>query len=698
MIFSLLPLGTVSIAPDVLVKHFETIFFTPDEPLSLVDPLWAFNFTSSDTTFTDAELVEALSKLNGKAAPGPGMIPSRVIKEVFESNVTRAPLLALMNRCFVSGTVPSSWGESEVFILYKGKGPRDDPNNYRGINLINDFCRVYERLLEGRLARWVLQDNPQGKMQFGFRSGVGTVDAHLLLSTVAKAITRVHGKLCYSCYVDLQKAFPSVYRSKAIESLQLAGAPGNTVRALASSWSMNSCRLRINTYLSRPIMINRGVKEGGINSPTVFSVIYARALGSLGVAELPRNLSDLDLSKVYYFAFADDLALFSANLSRVGVVLRKLEATLPQYGMSVNVAKTVWMPFLPISTRYRVEEPRDFSIRLNREYLSCVDEFKYLGFIINSFLSPKDHIRQKKDSMFVAARSMGRLLRNLQITNVKSIRSYFHSLVASQLYGLECFNFSNEDFYRAAKLFLQSIFCLPDSYPINVVRSLLNLPVFEAMLLNNRINFLQRVLISPAGVQTAKALDYDENSLRAHRVGFSHDLMSFLSTFFDVSHIEDLSWRDLSSLQDLRDQIVIQRNDEFRVSFRASSGLSFWPDISDSATMPLQFGEFLGTLEYEQAQIVLLVLGDVGRFSLSATSSRCPFCPIEFHTFHLFTCPNCPFRSILPTWSSFLSALHSSQWALSITTLFLCLRHWCRGTNFFQSKVEERVNAFFCDL
>jgi hypothetical protein len=365
VIFSLLPLGTVSIAPDVLVKHFETIFFTPDEPLSLVDPLWAFNFTSSDTTFTDAELVEALSKLNGKAAPGPGMIPSRVIKEVFESNVTRAPLLALMNRCFVSGTVPSSWGESEVFILYKGKGPRDDPNNYRGINLINDFCRVYERLLEGRLARWVLQDNPQGKMQFGFRSGVGTVDAHLLLSTVAKAITRVHGKLCYSCYVDLQKAFPSVYRSKAIESLQLAGAPGNTVRALASSWSMNSCRLQINTYLSRPIMINRGVKEGGINSPTVFSVIYARALGSLGVAELPRNLSDLDLSKVYYFAFADDLALFSANLSRVGVVLRKLEATLPQYGMSVNVAKTVWMPFLPISTRYRVEEPRDFSIRLN---------------------------------------------------------------------------------------------------------------------------------------------------------------------------------------------------------------------------------------------------------------------------------------------------------------------------------------------
>jgi hypothetical protein len=180
------------------------------------------------------------------------------------------------------------------------------------------------------------------------------------------------------------------------------------------------------------------------------------------------------------------------------------------------------------------------------------------------------------------------------------------------------------------------------------------------MLLNSRINFFQRILVSPTGSVTMKAMDYDNGVLRTHRVGLSHDLVSFLSTFFDVSHIEDLSWRDISFLQDLRDEIVVQRSDEFRVSFRQSSGLSFWPDISDDAIMPLQFGEFLGGLEYEQARIVLLLLGDVFRFSLATTSSRCPFCPIELHTVHLFSCPNCPFRSSLPTWSSFIDALRSS--------------------------------------
>jgi hypothetical protein len=270
-------------------------------------------------------------------------------------------------------------------------------------------------------------------------------------------------------------------------------------------------------------MINRGVKEGGINSPSAFSIVYARALRMLNVSEIPSNISDLNLSQVYFFTFADDLALFSANLSLIEVTLKRLNATLPQFGMSVNVAKTNWMPFFPTASRFRVEEPLRFSLRLNRRYLQCVDEFKYLRYIMNSFLSPKAHILQKRDSMFAAARSMGRLLRSLQITNLKSIRVYFHTLVASQLYGLECFNFHAEDFYRAAKLFVQSIFCLPDSFPINVVRSLLNLQVFESMLLNNRINFLARAF-SPTDGLTGKVLEYDERVLRIHETGFSHDL------------------------------------------------------------------------------------------------------------------------------------------------------------------------------
>jgi hypothetical protein len=403
----------------------------------------------------------------------------------------------------------------------------------------------------------------------------------------------------------------------------------------------------------------------------------------------------MNLSKVYFFAFADDLAFVSANLSAIECAMKRLNASLPKFGMSVNAAKTCWMPFVPTASRYRVEEPSDFSLKLDRRYLQCVDEFKYLGYVINSFLSPAPHSLLKRDSMFAAAKSMGHLLRNLQITNLKSIRVYFHSLVASQLYGLECFNFKAEDFYRAAKLFVQTIFCLPDSYPINVVRSLLNLQVFDAMLLNSRIRFLERISVAPNSMILGKAMNYDADVLRTHRAGFSHDLTEFLYSFFDVTDLEFLSVNDISSLQELRDQIVVQRMDEFRVSFRQSSGLSFWPDISSDATMPLAFGEFLGTMEYEQARIVLLFVGDVFRYSLSATRSVCPFCPVELHAVHLFNCPNCPFQNELPSWSTFLNAIHSSHWLVAVSTLFLCLQRWFRGSNFFQAKLGERIDDFF---
>jgi hypothetical protein len=172
------------------------------------------------------------------------------------------------------------------------------------------------------------------------------------------------------------------------------------------------------------------------------------------------------------------------------------------------------------------------------------------------------------------------------------------------------------------------------------------------------------------------------------------DLVLFLSIFFDVSDLEDLSLDDVSYLQDLRDQIVVQCYGEFRVSFRRTSGLNFIADLSENGMLPLQFGEYLGGLEYEQTRIILLVVGDVFRFSMAATGSECPFCPIQLHTSHLFLCPNCPFRGLLPSWQSVLEIFRRCDWGSFISMIFLCLQQWMRGTSFFESKMVDRVDKF----
>jgi hypothetical protein len=485
-----------------------------------------------------------------------------------------------------------------------------------------------------------------------------------------------------------------VLRSKVLESLTLAGAPRNTIRALASTFSYNSCRLRVNDFLSRPFPINRGVKEGGINSPSIFVIVYARVLRQLDVHEAPSRMNEWDPEKVYFFAFADDLALVSCNLTKVELVLDSLDKKLPDFGMKLNPNKTCWMPFLPVGTRYRVATPRKFRLRLAGIKLDCVDEFCYLGYFVNSFLSPNVHLKKKRVLLFSAAKAMGRLLRTLEITNLKSLRTYFITLVSSQQYGMELFSFGSEDYNRAAKIFLQTVFCLPDSFPLNVARNLLQLQHFELLALDSRLRFIERLFSFGPDTMMAKALRFDHEFRSSMGSGFSHDLIAFLSQFFDVSDLDSLSLDDLTYLQDLRDQLSIQCDDMFRASFRRSSGLNFYVNLSENVRIPSDFAEYLGGLEYEVARIIVLFLGDVFRFSLAVGSSLCPFCPVQLHAQHLFLCPNCPFRIELPSWPAVIDAFRVSDWARFVHLILTSFYIWQSNTRFFRPISKDRISLF----
>jgi hypothetical protein len=414
----------------------------------------------------------------------------------------------------------------------------------------------------------------------------------------------------------------------------------------------------------------------------------------MDVHEAPLRMNEWDPEEVYFFAFADDLALVSCNISKVEAVLEALNNKLPEFGMQLNPKKTCWMPFLPVGTRYQVAMPKKFRLKLAGIKLDCVDEFCYLGYFLNSFLSPNVHLKKKRVLLFSAAKAMGRLLRALEITNLKSLRSYFITLVSSQQYGLELFSFKSEDYDRAAKIFLQTVFCLPDSFPINVARNLLNLQHFELVTFDSHIRFVERLFSFGPDSMMAKALRFDQELRSSMGSGFSHDLIAFLSQFFDVSDLDSLTLDDFSYLQDLRDQLSIQCDDVFRASFRRSSGLNFYVDLSENVRIPIEFGEFLGGLEYEVARIVVLFMGDVFRFSLAAGNSLCPFCPVQFHAQHLFLCPNCPFRAELSPWSSVLDAFRVSNWALFVHLILSGFYVWQTHTNFFRPVCRDRVSLF----
>jgi hypothetical protein len=246
---------------------------------------------------------------------------------------------------------------------------------------------------------------------------------------------------------------------------------------------------------------------------------------------------------------------------------------------------------------------------------------------MNSFFGGQNHVRARKDLLFSAARSCGRLFRKLEITNLKSLRTYFLSMVSSQQYGLIFFSFSAQEYRRAAKIFLQECFLLPNSFPIDVAFFLLDLPDLEQLTMDACVNFLSRL---DQNSLTFKAMQFDRSFLRNACSGFSHDLMQYMAPFFDLEEDEFPSYEDLEELQSLRDQMRYQLNDRRAVMFWATEHLSFLHDFSVHDHFPHEFGEFLGGLPHEVVRIVLLCLGDVFRFSLGASSPNCPFLPHQF--------------------------------------------------------------------
>ena len=88
--------------------------------------------------------------------------------------------------------------------IYKGKVDSLNPNPDRGIKLLENAFKLYEKVLGGRLREVVHID----KMQYGFMPGKGTV---FVLRRLSEKFRAKNKKLLF-IFADLEKAFDRVPR------------------------------------------------------------------------------------------------------------------------------------------------------------------------------------------------------------------------------------------------------------------------------------------------------------------------------------------------------------------------------------------------------------------------------------------------------------------------------------------------------
>ena len=228
------------------------------------------------------------------------------------------PCDMLFNYILDTRSFPAQWSKGVVVPIYK-KGDTGDPNNYRDITLVSCFGKLFTHVINNRLKRWAVDIEVIYDAQFGFKSDYSTVDAIFILQCQIERKIREREKL-YCAFVDLKRAFDSVYRDGLWFKLIKSGIDGKLLSIIRLMYSeTKSCVKHFGT-LSEFFSSDVGLLQGDVISPMLFSLFLNDIEMSLQrTASVGITLEQLSL---YLLMFAYDAVIFFGKYRGFTVLIR----------------------------------------------------------------------------------------------------------------------------------------------------------------------------------------------------------------------------------------------------------------------------------------------------------------------------------------------------------------------------------------
>ena len=160
--------------------------------------------------------------------------------------------------------------------------------------------RIIKRRLETKAEEFLRND------QFGFRKERGTREAiGVMRCLVERGIE--FNKDRYVCFVDYEKAFDRVDWEKLTRILEEKKVDWRDRRMIAELYIEQTAVVRINSEVTEPCLIGRGVKQGCLISPVLFN-LYAEAMMKKALHFLEEGVK-VEGVLIKTVKFADDQAM-----------------------------------------------------------------------------------------------------------------------------------------------------------------------------------------------------------------------------------------------------------------------------------------------------------------------------------------------------------------------------------------------------
>ena len=142
------------------------------------------------------------------------------IKSCYNIPLIKNILLKYFNMIFDTGLVPAGWSIGSIIPIYKQKGNIDDPANYRPITLLSCMGKLFTCVINNRLQLFSENHDKIIHCQAGFRKRFSTADHIYALHTLIDLVQN-KGKKLFCCFVDLKRAFDTVWKEGLFYKLKL---------------------------------------------------------------------------------------------------------------------------------------------------------------------------------------------------------------------------------------------------------------------------------------------------------------------------------------------------------------------------------------------------------------------------------------------------------------------------------------------
>ena len=249
----------------------------------------------------EEEIVSVIKNFKKGKSPGNDEVTIEMI--LASGNFGIRKIVELANKIYNTGYIPKEMYKS-IFIAIPKKPGAVECNLFRTISLMSQITKIILKVILNRIKQKLKLEIAEE--QYGFMKGKGTRNAIFIMRMLTERAIEVQ-KDVYMCFIDYEKAFDKVKHSDLIDILQNLNLDGKDVRLINNLYWSQQAAINIDNNLTPWIEIKRGVRQGCVLSPDLFSIygeiILRNVMGMEGI-----KVGGVNINNIRY---ADDTVIIA---------------------------------------------------------------------------------------------------------------------------------------------------------------------------------------------------------------------------------------------------------------------------------------------------------------------------------------------------------------------------------------------------